>query len=152
MAECICSIIQIDFNLFWKISFIVVVPSLISLFYKDLPPRFEEYKKHIKSSVGSDPETGIPHLPSRRKENLLKYNLPTRLIWLLMCPFASLIFVIIYFICDKIPRLSNSIWYNCVVSVFTIMGILPVILALWLTFSILIKLVRLYSESSTSVD
>jgi hypothetical protein len=148
MTEGVCAIIQIDFSLFWKISCAVLVPSFVSLFYKDLPPRFEEHKERIKKSVGSDPETGIPYLLSRRKKKLLEYNLPTRLIWLLMCPVASLSAVGIYFVCDRIPRLSDLAWYDCVVSAFTIVGLLPVGLSIWLASSILVQLVRLYREAS----
>jgi hypothetical protein len=148
MIECVCSIIQINFSIFWKISCAVFVPSLVSLFYKDLPPKFEEYKKKIKESAGSDSETGIPYTLSCHDEKLLEYNLSVRLIWLIMCPIASLIASLIYFVCDKIPRISNSIWYNCMGSVLTVVGLLPVVLSIYLASSILVQLVRLYREAS----
>jgi len=148
MTKYVCTIIQIDFSLFCKISGAVIVPSLLSLFFKDLPTRFDEYKNKIKALAGSDPETGIPYTLSRRQKKLMKYNLPARLICLVMCPIASLLAIIIYFICDKIPRFSNSICYDCVVSILTVVGLLPVVISIWLASNILIHLVRLYREAS----
>jgi hypothetical protein len=85
---------------------------------------------------------------SRGKERLLEYNLSVRLICLIMCPITSLIASLIYFVCEKIPRISNSICYDCVVSVLTVVGLLPVVLSIWLALSILVQLVRLYCEAS----
>lgn len=142
-----CPINPIDFDLFWKISSVVLAPSALNL-YKDLPVRFEEYKQKIRQSAGSDPDTGIPFLLPERTRRLLDYDLPVRLTWLLRCLVASIFSVITYVVCDKIPCPFDTGWYNCLISTCTYIGIFPVFVSIWIGVSVLAQLIRLYREST----
>ena len=67
-----CPVPYIDFGLFWKISAVVLVPSLIPLANLILTAlgKVEELKAKIRSSIGRD-ESGVPYrLPAAKREVL----------------------------------------------------------------------------------
>jgi hypothetical protein len=142
-----CPIPRIDFDLFWKVSSVVIIPAALN-FWKDLPVRFEEYKKTIKQSAGADPDTEIPYLLPTDRNSLVEFDLSKRLMWLIRCLYASLFCVLIYYISVNIPQPFDTIWYRCLVSLGTILGLVPTFVSILIGINILALLVKMYKESS----
>jgi len=142
-----CPIPLIDFDLFWKISLVVLAPSALN-YWRDLPIRFDEYKKILKQSAGVDPATGIPYLLPKDRNSLVEFDLSKRLMWLLRCLYVSIFSVLTYFIAANIPQPFDTAWYKCLVSLGTILGLIPVFVSILIGINVLSKLVKLYKESS----
>src|SRR4030042_5146242 len=145
MADCPLS--KIEFDLFWKVSSVVLAPNILNLI-KDLPSRFEEYKQKIRQSTGRDADSGIPFLPPERTRKFLEFDLSKRLMWLIRCLYASAFAVLVYGLFGNVPQPLDSPWYDCLVAASTILGLLPTFLSIWIGISILAQLVSLYRESS----
>jgi hypothetical protein len=147
MNECVVK--AIDFDLFWKLSMLVLLsnaPNLPSLL-KDYPKLVNETKQKIRDNVGVDADSGIAHSPSYADEKLLGYNLSRRLKVLLICLGLSAASVTSYALFKDVPALSASTTYKCAITYLTYLGLLPVLVSFAVAFSVLLHIIKIHDYS-----
>lgn len=125
-----CLIKAIDFDLFWKLSGLVLLSNALNgLYLLTHLKTVNETKQKINQNVGVDPGSGIPLAASYADQKLLNYNVGRRVSILLLCLALSGIFVFSYALLKDVPALSNSTAYKCLITVLTYVGLAPVVVS-----------------------
>lgn len=141
-----CPIPVIDFDFFWKLSTLATLPFLFTL-VKDIPALVDAKKTLINQQIGIDQETGIPFLPKRNLQKLLGYDVHKRIRIIWLCMSIAILATLSYGIFNKVPALSNSLYYECTMALLTILGLLPSVIAIALGIHVVSYILNLSQYS-----
>lgn len=110
------------------------------LVFIQAPSRMDELKTRIRGQVGADPSTGVPFRPTKAQQLIIDFDASRRLRRLPLWLTLTAILLLAYLVAEVVPSPFDGRTYACLVTIGSVLTLLPPAWVILLGASVLVKL------------